>query len=682
MKKNFFKNLLSLTVIFSTIFISQVFAENWYTSSGNYKSFKYSELDQINKKNINNLNIAWIFKNGFIPDKNIYFRYNNQATPVFTGKSLIVTSLDDYIISLEPDTGKENWRFKITHPASKRGLTYYKDNIFAPSGEGVFVINETTGKNNNKFGIKGLIKTKDFEPTFVSPIVFENKIIIASKSFITSHELPSGKINWKLDLNGARIWSGISYDKETNTLVFVTSNLVPLLGNTKIINDYSNSVVLVDVLTGKTKCKFKDTIHDHWDLDMVGNPIIIDFLSEDKELKKLAYAFSKTGNTFIVDIENCNLFNKKFAEKIKTNSNSTIKNQIYSNYQLKFNKPEKLINLKYDLKNYLETISNDKENFDYVKHRVRNAKHGENYIPLALDYDVVMFGLHGGPEWPGGTFDRKNNQIIIPTNHYPWIIRTYYMCCSKNKKKAIRKINEFINDLSHLKANSLYKERCLSCHRKDKNGKYFREFKGDKYIPSLNGIVKTSKFNSLNNLKNFNFSHKYTSKINISENELITLKNYFISRDKYFHENNLLKLTATWQLLLDRYGNFASKPPHGKLTAFDINSGQINWQIPFGEKKSKDGNLVKGDINFGGVLSTSANILFATGTPDKKIIAYNSVNGKELWRNKLEYAGSSPPMTYLYKGEQYIIVNSSGGKYYGFEKDIGDTIYSFKLKQN
>ena len=85
MKKNFFKNLLSLTVIFSTIFISQVFPENWYTSSGNYKSFKYSELDQINKKNIKNLNIAWIFKNGFIPDKNIYFRYNNQATPVFTG---------------------------------------------------------------------------------------------------------------------------------------------------------------------------------------------------------------------------------------------------------------------------------------------------------------------------------------------------------------------------------------------------------------------------------------------------------------------------------------------------------------------------------------------------------------------------------------------------------------------
>ena len=36
-------------------------------------------------------------------------------------------------------------------------------------------------------------------------------------------------------------------------------------------------------------------------------------------------------------------------------------------------------------------------------------------------------------------------------------------------------------------------------------------------------------------------------------------------------------------------------------------------------------------------------------------------------------------MTYTYKGEQYLIINSSGGKYYGFEKEMGDTIYAFKL---
>ena len=144
-------------------------------------------------------------------------------------------------------------------------------------------------------------------------------------------------------------------------------------------------------------------------------------------------------------------------------------------------------------------------------------------------------------------------------------------------------------------------------------------------------------------------------------------------------ENNLLKLSATWQLLLDKNGNFASIPPHGKLTAFDLDNGKISWQIPFGEKVI-NGETIKGDINFGGVLTTKGNISIATGTPDKNVYIFDTQNGEELWRTKLDFAGSSPPMTYIYKGEQYIIVNSSGGKYYGYEKDFGDLIYAFKLK--
>ena len=109
-------------LIFLVIFLLPSYSENWYTSSGNYKSLKYSELEKINSANVKDLNLTWIYKNGFNPDEDIYFRYNNQATPVFTGKSLIVTSLDDNIISIDPETGKENWRIKITHPAAKRGI--------------------------------------------------------------------------------------------------------------------------------------------------------------------------------------------------------------------------------------------------------------------------------------------------------------------------------------------------------------------------------------------------------------------------------------------------------------------------------------------------------------------------------------------------------------------------------
>ena len=63
-------------------------------------------------------------------------------------------------------------------------------------------------------------------------------------------------------------------------------------------------------MTGEAECRFKDTRHDHWDLDMVGNPIIINSLGSN-----VAYGLSKTGNTFVVDIKNCNLVNKDFVKK-------------------------------------------------------------------------------------------------------------------------------------------------------------------------------------------------------------------------------------------------------------------------------------------------------------------------------------------------------------------------------
>lgn len=662
-------------VIFLFFFILSTIssASEWLTSSGNYDSLKYTDLKQINDSNANNIDLAWVFKNGFVPDKNSYFRNNNQATPIFTGKYLISSSLDDYVIAINPENGDEIWRTKIENPAAKRGLTFYDGNIYVPSGKGVFILREHDGSLNKNYGKNGLIEIKYNSKTLVPPIVLKNKIIIAYLTSIASHSLPSGDLNWEIDLNGSRVWSGISYDKINESLVFVTSNLINLLGDTAIEDDYSNSIVIVDGITGKLRCRFKDTIHDHWDLDMVGNPIIV-----DTKKSKVAYGFSKTGNIFVVDINQCKLINKSI-KKIKTKNQSPINGQIYSDFQIKIDNPENFMNLKYDLKSYLNYISDDEENQNYIKHRTRNSKFNENYIPLSLDYYPIMFGLHGGPEWPGGAFDKKNNQIILPTNHYPWIIRSYYTCCLKNTPSAIRKAHQYLINLNHSDAFKIYKNKCSSCHRKNKNGRYIREFVGDGYVPSLNGITKTNKINSLIDLKSFNFSHKYTNNLEIEENELKVLKKYFEAHDKYLIEKDLLKLSATWQLLLDKNGDFASIPPYGKLTAFDLKSGKINWQIPFGEKIVKN-KLIQGDINFGGVLSTAGNIFIATGTPDNNVYIFNSLNGKEIWRSKLNHAGSSPPMSFEYNGQQYIVINSSGGKYYGYDKEFGDAIYAFKLK--
>ena len=117
------------------------------------------------------------------------------------------------------------------------------------------------------------------------------------------------------------------------TIFIVTSN-VNLWGNTDLKPNHSNSIILLNSNTGKIKCKFHDVKHDHWDFDMVGNPIVVD---KDETVKsKLVYSFGKSGNVIVVNIEKCKLAYPNYVKKIltqkfkKNNFTSSKFDQIYS----------------------------------------------------------------------------------------------------------------------------------------------------------------------------------------------------------------------------------------------------------------------------------------------------------------------------------------------------------------
>ncbi len=143
--------------------------------------------------------------------------------------------------------------------------------------------------------------------------------------------------------------------------------------------------------------------------------------------------------------------------------------------------------------------------------------------------------------------------------------------------------------------------------------------------------------------------------------------------------------TSSLERALDKNGFPISKPPWGTITALDLDTGDIIWQIPFGEYEelSSMGIAITGTENFGGVTGTEGDVLFATGTLDKKFYVFNSNNGKELFSYELEYIGSSPPTTYSYNEKQYIIVHSTGGSTLGVGYpeivDSGNLIYAFAL---
>ena len=141
------------------------------------------------------------------------------------------------------------------------------------------------------------------------------------------------------------------------------------------------------------------------------------------------------------------------------------------------------------------------------------------------------------------------------------------------------------------------------------------------------------------------------------------------------------------EIIKDQYGYPGSKPPWGNLTSINLTNGKVNWTVPFGEyeKLTKKNITITGTVNFGGVVATAGNLVFATGTVDNKVRAYRATDGKELWSYKMKYLGSSPPTIFEYNNDQYLLIVSTGSStikaQFPDQTEFGDIIYAFKLKK-
>jgi len=161
----------------------------------------------------------------------------------------------------------------------------------------------------------------------------------------------------------------------------------------------------------------------------------------------------------------------------------------------------------------------------------------------------------------------------------------------------------------------------------------------------------------------------------------------FIWIDQIDTKNTYYRYSSRFSIIKDQYGYPGTKPPWGNLTSIDLNTGKINWQVPFGEYEelTKKGISKTGTINYGGVVATSGNIIFATGTLDNKLTVFNSMTGEEVWSYKMKYAGSSPPTVYSVDNEQYVLVVATGSytpkSQFPKHTEFGDKIYVFKLKK-
>ena len=129
---------------------------------------------------------------------------------------------------------------------------------------------------------------------------------------------------------------------------------------------------------------------------------------------------------------------------------------------------------------------------------------------------------------------------------------------------------------------------------------------------------------------------------------------------------------------------YCQQPPWGLLTAVNVNTGDIAWQVPLGiSDLLPEGKKNTGRPSNGGPIVTAGGVTFIGGTDDQRFRAFDSKTGKELWTTKLDYSAHATPITYRGKdGRQYVAVVATGGSYLASPTG-GDSLMVFALpKQN
>jgi len=133
------------------------------------------------------------------------------------------------------------------------------------------------------------------------------------------------------------------------------------------------------------------------------------------------------------------------------------------------------------------------------------------------------------------------------------------------------------------------------------------------------------------------------------------------------------------KILQSTFGLPCTPPPWGIIAGIDLASGGIVWRKTLGttEDLVPGPGIKLGTPNLGGPIITAGGLIFIAAAMDNYLRAFDVESGAELWKGRLPAGGQATPMSYEWKGRQYVVIYSGGYSRIGTK--LGDYLVAFSL---
>jgi quinoprotein glucose dehydrogenase len=666
----------------------------WPDYSGDLRGWRYSPLDQINASNFNQLQVAWRFKTDNLGPRPEYKLEGTPVMVKGTlyttgGTRRSVVSLDGRTGELNWAHSLREGRRAAVSPRqlSGRGVSYWTDGkgdervVYVTTGYQLVELDAKTGAMVQSFANKGVLDLKmgvvkgvnqqiDLDTGEIgihsTPAVVGDIIIVGSsfregatvsthnntKGLVRAFDVRTGKQLWRFNtipnpgdfghetwlndswaINGnVGVWTQISVDEELG-LVYLpveTPTSDHYGGHRPGDNLFAESLVCVDLKTGKRKWHFQLVHHPLWNLDMSSAPLLADINVNGRAIKAVAvptkqnfmYVFDRVTGQPVWPIEE------------RPVPAGDVPGEVYSKTQPFPTKPpayaRNFVNIPDDVIDFTPELRAQ------ALSQLSRYKAGPLFNPPILGKADGLLGalaignLGGGTNWPGGGYDPETHIAFAPASN------------------------------SGVNAHSL-----ATPPAGFSDIRYVRGVEGQPFVEVF-GPGDCCAADSPRAIAQAAAAAKAATAAEAP------------APARAPEPRTAPGLPAGG---LTVQGLPIMKPPYGVLAAVQLDRGELLWQVPHGDTPDSVRNhpALKGlkipktgQNGAVGLLVTKTLVIMgdpqATTTPRGRgamLRAYNKLTGEHVGAVFIPAPQSGSPMTYSIDGRQYIVVAISGGAYSG-----------------